>query len=110
MPADVTWAMLAAVLIPVAVVTFILRQLPFSFLKVLRNNQLVGLLGAMMPVGVMVVLVIYTIVGQLSAPGGMLATALGCVATLSLHLWRRDAGLSIVGGTAAYVLLANFVF
>ena len=30
--------------------------------------------------------------------------------TLGLHLWRRNAVLSILGGTASYVALASTLF
>jgi branched-subunit amino acid transport protein AzlD len=30
--------------------------------------------------------------------------------TIGLHLWRRNALLSILGGTAAHVILASTVF
>ncbi|WP_257181711.1 branched-chain amino acid transporter permease [Corynebacterium cystitidis] len=110
LPEGVTLAMVLAVLIPVGIVTVGLRAVPFFFLKLLKGNRFIASLGMMMPVGVMVVLVVYTIVGQLSAPGGLLASLLGVAATLLLHWWKRDSGLSILGGTIVYMLLVNLVF
>ncbi|QPK79145.1 AzlD domain-containing protein [Corynebacterium lizhenjunii] len=110
MPAGVTLGAIAAVLIPVCIVTILLRALPFSFLKVLKGNAFIGLLGLLMPVGVMTVLVVYTVLGQADAPGGVLAALLGVAITVGLHLWRHNSGLSILGGTAAYMLLVNVVF
>lgn len=110
MPEGVSLLGVASVLVPVAVVTLLLRALPFWFVKRLRGNELVGLLGVMMPVGVMTVLVVYTVLGQKSAPGGV-GLAVGCgLLTLGLHVWRRNAGLSILVGTALYVALVNTVF
>nr|WP_304503783.1 AzlD domain-containing protein [Corynebacterium lemuris] len=110
MPEGVTLAQVLGVLLPVAVLTVVLRQLPFSALKMLRTNHLVGALGTTMPIGVMTVLVIYTLVSQVEAPGGLPASLLAVGVTVILHWWRRSAGLSIVGGTLAYMFLVNMVF
>ncbi|QRQ67668.1 branched-chain amino acid transporter permease [Corynebacterium tuberculostearicum] len=110
MPAGVTLASIAAVLVPVGLVTVVLRQLPFSFVKWMKDSQFFSVLGMMMPVGVMTILVVYTVHGQSSAPGGIWAALLGVVVTFLLHLWKRDSALSIFGGTAFYMLLVNVVF
>ena len=72
MPAGVTLASIAAVLAPVGLITVVLRQLPFSFVKWMKDSQFFSLLGMMMPVGVMTILVVYTVYGQAGAPGGHL--------------------------------------
>lgn len=110
MPAGVSLSMVAAVLLPICVVTLLLRELPFSFIKALKGSQFIGLLGMTMPVGVMSVLVVYTVYGQKEAPGGILAALIGVAITAGLHWWRKSSAFSIFGGTAAYVLLVNFVF
>ncbi|AMO91812.1 branched-chain amino acid ABC transporter permease [Corynebacterium sp. HMSC06D04] len=110
MPAGVSLSMVAAVLLPICVVTLLLRELPFSFIKALKGSQFIGLLGMTMPVGVMTVLVVYTVYGQKEAPGGILAALIGVAITAGLHWWRKSSAFSIFGGTAAYVLLVNFVF
>ncbi|AMO89185.1 branched-chain amino acid ABC transporter permease [Corynebacterium sp. HMSC08C04] len=110
MPAGVSLSMVAAVLLPICVVTLLLRELPFSFIKALKGSQFIGLLGMTMPVGVMTVLVVYTVYGQKEAPGGILAALIGVVITAGLHWWRKSSAFSIFGGTVAYVLLVNFVF
>lgn len=110
MPAGVTLASVAAVLLPIAVVTVLLRQLPFNFIKTLGDSPLVSLLGLTMPVGVMTVLVVYAAGGLVDAPSDLLPVAIGVAATAALHLWRRSAGLSIFVGTAVYMILVNLVF
>lgn len=110
MPDAVTQPMIWAVLIPVCIVTVLLRQLPFAFIKQLRSSDLVGLLGRMMPVGVMTVLVVYTVTGQAQAPGGIPVTLLGVTITLGLHLLFKRTEVSIIGGTLAYMALVNLVF
>lgn len=110
LPEGVTLTGVLAVLLPVAVVTVALRWLPFLFVSGLRDSQFFDLLGRMMPVGVMTVLVVYTLLGQSAAPGGLWAALGGVAVTVGLHAWRRDAGLSILGGTLAYMGLVNLVF
>lgn len=68
MPVGVTLASIAAVLVPVGLITVVLRQLPFSLVKWMKDSQFFSLLGMMMPVGVMTILVVYTVHGQSSAP------------------------------------------
>ncbi|MCQ4624347.1 AzlD domain-containing protein [Corynebacterium sp. CCUG 65737] len=109
LPDGVTLTMVAAVLVPVAVVTVLLRALPFAFLRVLKGSALIEFLGATMPVGVMTVLVVYTLASALDAPGGLVPALIAGVVTLFLHVWRRSAGLSILTGTAVYMLLVNVV-
>ncbi|MGP6174206.1 branched-chain amino acid transporter permease [Corynebacterium sp. A21] len=110
LPEGISLTMVLGVLIPVAVVTIVLRQLPFSALKLLKGSELVGMLGITMPVGVMAALVIYTVHGQLEFAGGLSASLIAVASTVALHAWRRSAGLSIVGGTLCYMLLVNLVF
>ncbi|QGU08694.1 Branched-chain amino acid transport protein (AzlD) [Corynebacterium occultum] len=110
LPEGVTLPMVFGVLIPVAIVTLALRQLPFSALKRLKGSEFIGMLGITMPVGVMAALVIYTLHSQLESPGGLSASLIAVGVTVILHAWRRSAGLSIVGGTLSYMLLVNLVF
>lgn len=109
LPPGVTLGMVAAVLIPTAIVTVLLRALPFSLLKVLRGSPLIEFLGMLMPVGVMTVLVVYTFTSYAGDPT-RLAVATGClVFTLVLQRWRRRADISILGGTALYMLVVNIL-
>lgn len=107
MPAGVTLGSILAVLIPVGVVTVVLRWLPFAFVKALKDSQFISMLGFTMPVGVMTVLVVYTLFGQIQDSGILIAPLVGAAVTAVLHLWRRNSGLSIFGGTAVYMLLVN---
>lgn len=110
LPAGVSPGMVWAVLIPVAVVTLALRALPFAFKQLLRGSPLLDFLGIAMPVGVMTVLVVYSISGTHDAPGGVLAALIAAAVTFALHAWRRSMALSIIGGTACYMLLVNCLF
>ncbi len=91
-----------------AAVTWALRALPFTALARLRASAAVGYLGARMPLGVMVILLAYTLRSlPLADPVQALSDILALAATLGLHLWRRNAVLSILGGTAIHVALAT---
>ncbi len=107
LPEGVTLGMVVAVLVPAAVVTFLLRALPFSLLKLLQASPLIEFLGLLMPVGVMTVLVIYTLVGKAGQPREFLAALAALLFTLVLQGWKRRADVSIVAGTAVYMLIVN---
>lgn len=108
LPEGVSLGMVFAVLIPVAIVTVLLRAVPFSVRRSLEGSGLVKLLGVTMPVGVMLVLVVYTLAGY--GVDGLLPGLLGIGFTLLLHVWLRRADVSILGGTVFYMLLVNTVF
>lgn len=109
LPDGVTPGMVAAVLIPVGIATVLLRALPFSLLRVLKDSPFIGFLAVLMPVGVMTVLVVYTLLGYSASPTHLLSALLALTATLLLHWWKRRADLSIFAGTALYMVLVNVV-
>lgn len=110
LPDGITAAAVWGVLVPVAIVTLVLRALPFLFRRVLRGSPLLDFLGLTMPVGVMTVLIIYSIAGAEGEDGGSVAALLAAVATSGLHAWKRSMALSILAGTAIYMLFVNWVF
>ena len=90
-----------------AAVTWALRALPFTVLAPLRASAAVGYLAARMPLGVMVILLAYTLRGlPLTHPVQALPGVLALAATVGLHLWRGNAVLSILGGTVVSIALA----
>ena len=98
-----------AVLVAVsAAVTWGLRALPFAALAPLRHSRVVKYLSVHMPVGVMLILAIYTlrtVAGDTATQLTWLAVAVAV--TVGLHLWRAQALLSIVAGTTCYVTLMS---
>jgi branched-subunit amino acid transport protein AzlD len=61
-----------------------------------------------MPLGVMVILVVYSLRDlPLADHAHALPDILALTATLAPHLWRRNAVLSILGGTAVHVALTS---
>ncbi|WP_258804289.1 branched-chain amino acid transporter permease [Pseudarthrobacter sp. NS4] len=98
---------LAAVLVSSAI-TWALRAAPFAVLVPIRHSKLLPYLNENMPVGIMTILVVYTV---RHVPPSLthltLAAAGGLAVTAALHLWRRNAILSVLGGTAFHVTLAS---
>lgn len=91
-----------------AAVTWALRALPFAVLAPMRHSMVVRYLSVHMPVGVMLMLAIYTLHGaQRDTPREVVFLMIGVAVTAGLHLWRRQALLSILVGTAVYVALMS---
>jgi branched-subunit amino acid transport protein AzlD len=95
-----------------AAVTWALRALPFAVLAPMRHSAVVRYLSVHMPLGVMVMLAIYTLhtLSHAEARGtarDVLWLAVGVAVTAGLHLWRRQALLSILVGTVVYVTLVS---
>lgn len=101
-------AYLIAVVAACTTVTWALRALPFAALSPLRTSTTVQYVSTHMPVGVMVILAVYTLHGDNSSEFILKGPALA--STLALHLWRHNAVLSILGGTAVHILLASRFF
>lgn len=91
-----------------AAITWALRALPFAVLAPMRHSAVVRYLSIHMPVGVMVMLAIYTLqTAAHETSRDVLWLAVGVIVTAGLHLWRRQALLSILVGTAVYVALVS---
>lgn len=98
-----------AVVLVAAATTWALRAVPFALLRPLRDSELLTYLGERMPVGVMLVLTVYTLRDTTLAVTSAGPTAIALAVTAVLHLWRRNAILSIVCGTAVYAVLASLI-
>ncbi len=103
----------AAILIAVsAIVTALLRFLPFLFLGGKRKTpEFITYLGKVLPFAIIGMLVVYCLRGitPLVWPHG-LPELLAVAAVVLLHLWRRNTLISIAGGTVCYMILIQFVF
>ena len=102
----------AALVAVVALVTALLRFLPFwIFREGKKTPPLLTYLGQVLPHAIMGMLVIYCLKGVsfADAPYGI-PELLGCAAVALLHIWKRNTLLSIGLGTLFYMLLVQFVF
>ena len=96
----------------VSLVTIGLRYLPFLIFNGKRTTpEFITYLGRILPYAIMGMLVVYCLKGITitDAPYG-LPELIACVAVVLLHLWKRNTLISIVGGTACYMLLVQMVF
>ncbi len=96
----------------VSAVTVLLRFLPFwVFGGKKETPKWVSHLGRVLPSAIMGMLVVFCLKGVSlrESPHG-LPELIACAAVVVLHVWRRSTLLSIVGGTAVYMLLVQLVF
>ena len=100
-------ALLVAVM---SAVTVLLRAAPFLIFKN-KAPAYVLYLGRVLPAAIIGMLVIYCLkdVQLLSAPFGAPELIAGLL-VVGLHAWKRNILLSILAGTACYMLLTNLVF
>lgn len=95
------------IVIVIAAVTALLRFAPFLVFSGQRETpELVAYLGKVLPYAIMGMLVVFCLKGiSLSeAPYGLPELLAGFL-VVALHVWKRNTLLSIVGGTACYMVL-----
>lgn len=88
------------------------RFLPFwLFPKSRQIPPVVAYLGNTLPAAMMGLLVVYCLKGvSIVNPPHGLPELIAIVVTAALHLWKKNALLSIGAGTALYMLLTRLVF
>jgi len=102
----------ALIVAVVALVTIGLRFLPFAIFSGSKPvPPFVSYLGKVLPYAIMGMLVVYCLrnTSFASATHG-LPEMISCALVVILHLWKRNTLISIVGGTACYMLLIQLVF
>ena len=91
-------------------ITFALRAVPFAVKSAVKESALLNDLGRWMPLGAVAVLAVYCLAStDASAPTYGLPEVAGVAVTVAVHLWRRNAVLSILAGTAVCLVLTNVV-
>lgn len=101
----------AALLVGImALVTMLLRFLPFLIFRKGRTPAYVSYLGDVLPQAIIGMLVIYCLkdVSLTSAPYG-LPELLAALAVVGLQVWRRSSLVSILSGTAIYMVLIRIL-
>ncbi|MGA2545364.1 MAG: AzlD domain-containing protein [Rectinemataceae bacterium] len=93
-------------ILAMAAVTLLCRATPFLFFMRRRPPAILDFLQVYIPPMIMTVLVLgsYKAVDFAKAPYGIPAIVSGLVVA-GLHLWKRNSLVSILGGTALYMLL-----
>ncbi|SNT15934.1 branched-chain amino acid transporter permease [Rhodococcoides kyotonense] len=91
-------------------ITFALRAIPFAVRSRLRESALLDSIGKWMTLGAVVILALYALSSiDVSTENHGVPQIAGVLVTVVVHLWRRNAALSIVGGTVVCVVLQNWV-
>ncbi len=101
----------AALVAVMAIVTMLLRFLPFLiFRKGRRTPAYISYLGDVLPQAIIGMLVIYCLKDTVltAAPFG-LPELLSAAAVVAIQVWRRSSLLSILSGTAIYMLLIRLI-
>lgn len=98
---SIEYLLMAIVIMSLA--TFATRLPPFLLFSGREQHPLLQFLSKYTPPMVMSILVIYMLksVDYLSVEG--LYAVIALVVTVGLHLWRRNALMSIVAGTAVFM-------
>ena len=101
----------AALVAVIAAVTAALRFAPFLLLRGRRTPGFIAYLGRVLPYAIMGMLVVYCLRGvELSGLSGWLPQAIAVAVVALLHIRKGNTLLSIIAGTACYMLLVQLVF
>jgi len=94
-----------------AVATFLTRVLPFVVLGQQSNHPLIQHLGRYLPAGIMALLVGIFLLrsGHWETPVFGLDALGPALLVILLHLWQRNALLSMLVGTASYMLIQQLL-
>jgi branched-subunit amino acid transport protein AzlD len=100
---------IATALAVAVAITFALRAAPFALKAALRDSRLVTDIGRWMPLGAVSILALYCLSSiDVSGAGHGIPELTGVAVTVATHWWRNPV-LSIVLGTAACIVLANWI-
>ena len=99
------------IIVVVAIVTALLRILPFVLFTGKKTPAFIVYLGKVLPFSIIGMLVIYCLksVSVIAYPFGLPELIAGSLVAL-LHLWKRNTLVSVAAGTLSYMLLIQFVF
>ncbi len=95
----------------IAAVTALLRFLPFAVFSGRPTPKWVSYLGRVLPFAIMGMLVVFCLKDtSFSSLAGWVPYAVASVLTAVLRVFSKNTLVSIVGGTACYMILVQFVF
>lgn len=94
-----------------AVCTFALRAIPFLIAgKQSVRSEKLDFLGRILPPAIMAVLLVYCLKDVPLNPGQIgIPKIIGVLVTGGSYLWKKNTFLSIILGTAAYMILIQVV-
>ena len=101
----------AALVAVVAAVTIALRFAPFLLLRGRETPKFIAYLGRVLPYAIMGMLVVYCLRGvSFSAVSTWVPQAISVALVALLHIWKKNTLLSIIAGTACYMILVQAIF
>ncbi|MDP6968168.1 MAG: AzlD domain-containing protein [Gammaproteobacteria bacterium] len=98
---------LMLVMLVMAVATFLTRALPFVVLSKASDHPLLNYLGHYLPPVLMVLLLVYSFKHEDIMSINFVPELLGLLTTIVLHIVWRQSLVSIMGGTALYMVLVQ---
>jgi len=94
-----------------AACTLLERALPFLLFRGKAVPEIIRKLGAVLPLAVITTLVFYCLRDvSFETAASFLPQLTAALVTALLHRWKRKVLFSVVGGTALYMVLVQFVF
>lgn len=103
-----TTGYIVAALAVIAVITYLLRAAAFIVLRKVADRPVVVETGRVMPIGVMIILVAYTLTDVTSGSFlGWVPALAGMLVTFLLHVKWSNSLVSIVAGIATYATLLH---
>lgn len=93
-----------------AFVTALLRVLPFLVMGKGKTPPFVEYLGKVLPYAVMAMLVVYCLKDiDFTAFPFALPEVISVIAVVLVHVWKRNTLLSIIAGTACYMIIIRMI-
>ena len=101
----------AALVAVIAGVTIALRFAPFLLLRGRETPKFIAYLGRVLPYAIMGMLVVYCLRGtSFAMVSNWMPQTIATTLVVALHVWKRNTLLSIIAGTACYMVLVQLVF
>jgi branched-subunit amino acid transport protein AzlD len=99
----------AALVATMAIVSFLLRALPFILVRK-EPPKFIAYLGKVLPPAIIGMLVVYCLkdISVTAKPFG-LPELIACVCTAVAQAWKRNSIISILTGTVVYILITSFI-
>lgn len=96
----------------IALLTALIRFLPFMIFGGKRQvPRIIERLGGMLPYAIMGMLVVYCLKDvSFASLAGFLPPLIASVVVGVLYVWKRNTLISIIAGTACYMILVQIVF
>ena len=100
------------VIVVIAVVTALLRFLPFIIFKSDRTTpKFITKLSKLLPYAIMGMLVVYCLKDtNFISLSSFMPQLIACFIAIILHVWKRNTLISIVCSTICYMILVQIVF